>query len=576
MGSDYRYYGYRDTKPPIDELRTKKMVAVDIETYTADDPVQVGIGIAWTATDAVYFSLLPPSDDIPWDILRDPTVTKIYHNAPYDLRHLREWGVDTTNVIDTAVMARMAVIPANLEDACEAVQTLSRPRHMKDVWAELGVSNSIDMPEEDCAIKCCVDCLGTYQLYLELEPQVDMDYVRQEMELLPILETMSTRGIALDQEVRQALEFLYTHELGQLDELCMEQFGFNPGSPPQVAYILSKRGNFLPARRAQKSRRWSLSTEESTLEKILHVEPLAGLVLRRRHVSKMLGTYIRPYRGQERAYTYFHLDAATARISSSNSHVGVERNLQNIPGQDPTSSTRQVFSMRNMFLPDNGYFTDTDFSQIELRVLAYLSDDRVMQDILNDPDGDLHQETANFLSVPRKIAKNCTFAIVYGATAQTVMETAHLSNLNLAQSMLNQIFRKYPRMGDWIRSTQEFGRNHGYVYSMGGRKISVIRAEEEITEEDDLRTIERKLASQDRKSCNYPIQMSAGEVQKEALRLSQREIVEKLHIPMAHQVHDEIIWDGVFWSQDEINDLFNGKVAPFPTPTKTKFIERWE
>jgi DNA polymerase I len=567
--ASYRYYGSAGEKRPLSDLDGVRLIAVDLETYTATDPVPVGLGIAYSPTDAFYFSLLPPSSNIPWHLLTDPRVTKLMHNAPFDLRVLRDLhdGGDTTNIIDTAVMARMACIPANLEDACTAMETTTRPRHMKDVWAENHVNNSIDLGEDINAVKCCEDCLGTLQLYYSLMDQVDMDYVKAEMELLPILEEMSQRGLLIDQDVRYGLEVAYSQEMESLRDLCEVSFGLNPWSPPQVSYILSKRGNFLPTKRG-KSGRWTMTTDEATLEKILHVEPLAGVVLRARHVRKMYGTYIMPAKGLDRMYTYFHLEAATARISSSSFDKRKERNLQNIPGEKVSGNS---ISMRNMFLPDMGTFTDTDFSQIELRVLAYLSNDHEMMDILNDPNGDIHQETANFLNIPRWMAKNCTFAIIYGATAQTVMETAHFQDIRRAQAILDALFRKYRNMGDWIRSTQEFARHHDYVTTMGGRRISVLGPETEILPTDNLRQIESKMANKDRKACNYPIQASAGEVMKRALKLAR----ERVSAPMAHQVHDEIIWDGMAGTPADLDQLFNGSVAPFPTPTNTKYMERW-
>jgi DNA polymerase I-like protein with 3'-5' exonuclease and polymerase domains len=569
MGADYRYYGPDDVKPPVSRLEGCSILAVDVETYTAGDPIPVGVGICGNTTEAFYFSLLPASEDIPWHLLRDPSITKLMHGAPFDLRVLREWDIDTTNVIDTAIMTRMnAISPATLEDACNVMETKYRPRHMKDVWLENGVDNSIDLGEDVNAVKCCTDVLGTWELYHKLLPTTDMEYVQREMRLMPILEAMSSRGIKIDQDVRLGLEYAYKAEMDNLDSICQEHFGLNPWSPTQVAYILTKRGNFLPTKRG-KTGRWSATTDEATLEKILHVEPLAGLVLRARHARKMYGTYIIPYREQDRAYTYFHLEASTARISSS-SWAKYERNLQNIPGDKVAGGS---VSMRNMFVPDSGWFTDTDFSQIELRELAYISNDRVMQDILNDPNGDIHQETANFLGVPRWMAKNCTFAIVYGATAQTVMETAHFQDIRRAQSVLDAIFRKYRSMGDWIRSTQEFGRYHDYVVTKSGRKISVLGPDSTILETDNQRQIESKLKNKDRKSTNYPIQCGAGEDMKNALLIAW---TEANMVPMAHQVHDEIIWDGNFSTPEEIDQMFNGRVAPFPTPTNTKYIERWQ
>lgn len=562
MGEDYRYYGLADVKPPLSVLYGCKLVAVDTEFYSTADQIPCWVSIAYSPTDSFGFSLLPPSMDIPWHILRDPSVTKLMHNAPADLHPLREWNIDTTNVIDTAVMCRMALIPANLEDACEAMGTLTRPRHMKDVWEEHGVSNSVDLGEEVNAVKCGQDVLGTFQLYLELMDKVDMDYVRSEMEIIPILETMSRRGIKIDQDIRAALDFSYGYQLQQLDELCTSQFGFNPHSNQQVAYVLTKRGNFLPSTKSRK--RFAFRTDHKVLEKILPLEPLAGLILEARALRKLKGTYLEPLVGMDRIYSYFHLDASTARISSSHIFPN-ERNLQNIP-----KAPYGTIGIRSMFLPDSGYFTDMDFSQVELRVMAYISGDRRMQEELDRPGGDLHQATADFLHVPRRIAKNCTFAIIYGATAQTVMETAHIADVRLAQRMLDQIFRLYPGMGDWIRSTQEFGLVHGYVTTIDGRKISVIRPSEEITEDDDARTVFWKTAGIQRKASNYPIQASAAEVMKKALKVA----VVKTSAPVAHQVHDQILWDGVVGSAEEVQGWMEN-IAPFWTPVTVEFTERW-
>ena len=570
MPGDYRYYGPGEVKASLDRMEGHPILSIDVETYSATDPIPVGIGIAISPEESFYFDLLPASPDIPWHLLRDPGITKLMHNAPFDLRVLREWGVDTTNCMDTAIMARMACIPGNLDDACRVVETRFRPEHMKDVWNKHGVDNTIDLPPEVCALKCCIDTLGTFELFNALKVKVNMEYLKREMALLPILEAMSSRGIKLDQDIRTGLEYAYSQELEQLDDLCADTFGFNPASPQQVAMILSKRGNFLPKKRA-KNGRWSLTTDEATLEKILHVEPLAGLVLHHRHLKKMLGTYLIPYRDMDRAYTYFHLDAATARISSSSYNRRLERNLQNIPGVDPEDRARgnTPITMRNMYLPDNGMFTSTDLSQIELRILAYISNDRRMQDILNDPDGDLHMETAKFLGVPRKTAKNCTFAIVYGATAQTVMETAHIADIRLAQRMLDMIFSRYHGMGDWIRSTQEFGLRHGFIETLEGRRIAVWG-------EDDNLDDRKVVAHIYRIATNYPIQGSAAEIMKNGLIISFNKVWQGMGIPMAHQVHDEIIWDGYVDTPKVIDSWFNGQLAPFPTPTSTKYMDRWE
>ena len=354
------------------------------------------------------------------------------------------------------------------------------------------------------------------------------------MELIPILLRMSLRGLLIDHEVRERLESKYEQEVEELKAMCE---GFNPGSPPQVGFILGKRGNMLPLkRRRNKEGKWEtkISTEAEALEKL--DDPLAAVVLRYRTVSKALSTYIRPYEGKERAYTRWHLEAATGRPSST------RRNLQNMR-----------IDLREMIIPDNGVFTNWDASQIELRCLAYISQDEEMLHIY-ETGGDIHQTTADFMRIDRKIAKNTNFAMIYGGSDETIMETAHILNRRRATELREMWFDLYRGAARWIQMIQEKGMEDGYVETLYGRKLALPIGRESPAE----------IA---RKAVNYPIQASASEIIKRAMIKCQ-------NLPLVMQLHDELMADGDV--SEEVVGMGLENIAPFRTPYEIRTSRRWE
>jgi DNA polymerase I-like protein with 3'-5' exonuclease and polymerase domains len=253
--------------------------------------------------------------------------------------------------------------------------------------------------------------------------------------------------------------------------------------------------------------------------------------------------------------TRFHLDAATGRPSST------DRNMQNIPGikQQLLDGTNP----RNMFIPDLECWTDMDFSQTELRTLAYMSGDLEMQHIYSLPEklpdgskneeADIHQATANFLGIPRKIAKNVNFAFIYGATDETIANTAEIPNLNRCHQLKEGWMQKFPQAADWIQCCQEECITHPYATTVFGRKLRLPDIEEE-----GLEAVQRK-------SVNYRIQGTAAEILKRALIICQKHT-------MALQVHDEILFD----SHVDVPKEQLEHIAPFSTPVEVRYLERWE
>jgi len=543
--AEHGFYYYGDIEPKgglyTDYLTDPKTIAIDVETISLKERIAIGVGIAPSSKMAFYFPLFPkPSEYTPWHLLKNPEVKKLFHNAPFDLLCLREYEISNENISDTSIMAHLLNIsPARLIDLVSHValcgEELYECRITKDILGKGQIM--LDLPEETVAKHCCQHTVATYHVHNHLLPKVDVDYYNTEMEVIPVLINMSFRGLLIDQEARAKLQTKLDKEVEYYLDLAYTE-GFNPGSNQQVGYILAKRGaysvfNKIPFTRGGKKGKKSLSTSEETLDKM--DDPLAAMVLDYRDKSKLLSTYIRPWANEDRAYTRFHMDAITGRVSST------DRNMQNIPKGEP----------RNIFLPDNGVFTDADFSQVELRILAHLSGDREMQAIFDDPNGDIHQETADFLNIPRRPSKNVNFAMIYGATDATIAETAHIRSISRAKQLKEMWFEKYREAGNYIQYIQEEALKHPYATTLYGRSIRLPTIDEE--SEGGIM----------RKAVNYPIQGSAAEILKRAL-------VKCKDLPLALQVHDEILVDG----KVELPDLED--ISPLHTPIEVRYLERWE
>lgn len=541
---DFYYYGEVEPSSKLykDYLvnTIPSIIAVDVETISLKERIAIGVGVAVKPKLCFYFPLFPnPSSVVPWYLLKNPSITKVFHNALFDLNSLREYDMDNSNIKDTSVMSHLLrYISSKLTDLAQLVGM--QTQDVKEFLAEHNARTMLDAPVEEVAKKCMEDCGATLALYDYFLPHIDKDYFKVEMDLIPILIDMSFRGLALDQEARAELEEKLEEEVDYYLNVCDGE-GFNPASPQQVGYTLAKRGAYSAFPRipfTKKYSRGSLATGIEVLSKM--DDPMATIVLAYREKSKLLNTYIKPWAKEDRAYTRFHLDAITGRISST------DRNLQNIPKGEP----------RGIFLPDGGIFSDADFNQLELRILAHLSQDREMGYIYGlpegHPDADIHQATANFMNIERRLAKNVNFAMIYGATDETIADTAKIKSVGRAKQLKEMWFQQYREAGDYIQTVQAEAFNNPVARTIFGRGIRLPDIEEE------------SAGGIMRKAVNYPIQGSAAEILKRAL-------IACKDLPMCLQVHDEILFDGFVQLPGGL-----GNIAPLHTPIEVKYLTRWE
>ena len=406
------------------------------------------------------------------------------------------------------------------------------------------VKDMAHLPPSVLAAKCCTDAQATYLLadYFPTKG-LSMEYYERERHIIPMLEFISQRGIRLDQERRAELDELYSRDYAYYLTQA-RGFGFEPSAPRQVGYALASRGNFLPMTRGKTQ----LATDDVTLKKCK--DPLAALVLNFRHVQKMLTTYIRPLAGQERAYTTLHLDAITGRVSSGGAgRSDPDRNLQNIPKKVERGNMPTV---RSMFLPDDGdnVWTRIDAVQIELRVLAYLSQDQRMLSIF-ESGGDLHQATSEALHITRDYAKIFNFALIYLGDDYTLANNIGTSDLAAVRRMRAFWADSFPQAARWVTVQQLEGLRNGYVETLYGRRMP----------------LPLDMGEKHARSCSvdYPIQGTAAEVFKIYL-LALLEFLPSMRL----LVHDEDLMSGRLEMPKGLEDL-----TPVRVPMKVEHIERW-
>jgi len=530
---------------------TPQAVSIDVETISLEERWPLTFAIAVTPDDVWTIDCFPEPDrelELVLPLLRNPAIKKVFHNAPFDLRALPLvpgiGEIDRSNIADTNVMARLLGNTAtSLEMLAPQVNMIAEPASI--TMQKYGAKTMLDVPAVERAKKCANDAAVTLALYYKFLPDIDPAYFEVEMKVIPILIDMGLKGIKIDQEERERLSVKATSEVEYYRSLCDAE-GFNPASPQQVGYILAKRGNWLPFTRSKKS----LRTDEETLEFI--DDPLAGVVLQYRKMSKALSTYIKPLEGEPRFYTEYYLDTEVGRTSSRN------RNIQNIPD----GQKAPFINMRTMFVPDSGTYTTGDFAQEHLYILCYMSGDQAMRRVYEEGEfgGDIHQFAAEKMGIPRKIAKTINYAIVYGATARTLSVQSKIKDIKKCSSFLDSWFRTFKDAAEFIRAAQEYAvRESWSLPTLFGRRI---RIPDELNFRGEI-----DIEAKKRKGVNFPILGSDGEVMKRALV-----ICRELHLPLSIQVHDSITLDGdCDFPADRLEHI-----APVRIPFKVTKSERWE
>ncbi len=559
-------------------LAGQEQFCFDIETTSLNrfEARLLGIAFCWKAYEAWY---LPYTDSLLTDLktaLSSPA-KKIGHNLKYDFSILTRLGVEVNGPIFDTMLADTLVAPerrhsmdylseillgytpVKLTDLAVPASTSADPAVL-DLFAHAEkskASKNLDVasiPVEILAEYAAEDADITFQLYQKLEPlliQSGQEKVLTGIEapLLPVLVRMEMEGIEVDPS---SLSVIGDELQLQIDQLVKSIHGhadrsFNIASPKQLGEILFDQLNLID--KAKKTKTGQYKTDEATLASLEGKHPIITDILSWRESTKLKSTYldslpnhIIPSTG--RIHTTFHqLLAATGRLASS------DPNLQNIPVR--SEAGRKI---RKAFVPRaSGGFTllSCDYSQIELRVMAALSNDSTMIEAFRNHT-DIHTVTASkvFVVEPenvtpdmRRTAKMVNFGIIYGISAFGLSQRLGIPR-NEAAATIEAYFREYPAIKQFMDRTINEARENGYVETLSGRRRYF----------PDLNSGNQSLrGNAERAAINSPIQGTAADMIKLAMiRVDELLRQSSAKTRMLLQVHDELVFD---LATDEQEDL---------------------
>jgi len=548
-------------KALLARIRKAKAVSLDTETDNIF-PTRarlVGMSFALEPDEAFYLPLrhdyLGAPDQISVErafrllrpVLEDPKVLKTGQNIKYDAIVLRREGLPLAGIdLDTMVLSYLLEPnwgKHNLDRLGLAyLQETAIP--YADVAGRGKAEVTMDrVPVEKAAPYACQDADFALRLARLLWPRVEagrLDRLYREIEqpLIEILAEMELSGVKVDEEALRRLSEELALDLSRLEKKITELAGgsFNLNSPQQLAGILFDKLQLRPSKKTRETKRYSTAVE--VLEELRGQHPIIEAVVEYRQLAKLKSTYadalaslIDPATGRIHT-SYNQTVAATGRLSSS------DPNLQNIPARGEMGRR-----FRRAFVPEKGHgFLCADYSQIELRVLAHLSEDPALIDIFRG-GRDIHAETAArvfgeagalFPEESRRRAKVINFSMIYGASAFSLAKELGTSNRE-AQDFIDRYYARFPGVKDYLDRIVEEAKSRGFAETMFGRKRQV----------PELRLSDKAAQQAGRRiALNTPIQGSAADIMKKAMIDVRREMGSRgLASRMILQVHDELVFE---------------------------------
>ena len=554
-------YHIINTTPALDELMSRlsatKSFAFDTET-TGLNPMSaqlVGLSFSPARGEAYYIPVghvcLEQITQLPMTqvigrikpILEDASLTKLAHNGKYDMTVLGENGITVNNLTFDTMVAAYLLCEKSL-----SLKTLAFSKLNVEMTpiSELIGSGAKQLTMSQVAIKqaadyACADADITGQLAELLSTELHQQGLWQlfsevEMPLVPVLLHMERNGIALDTALLREMSQQLGEQLIKLETEIFSSVGhqFNINSPQQLGLVLFEELK-LPAARKGKNK---YSTEASVLEELSHDYPIARLILNQRQLTKLKSTYIDALPGlinpkTGRVHTSFNQTrTATGRLSSS------EPNLQNIPIRGEMG--RQI---RQAFIaPHGSYLLGGDYSQIDLRVLAHLSQDPGLLSAFQR-DEDIHAataaklygvDTAKVTPDMRRLAKTVNFGVIYGMSEYGLEQATELSREEAAR-FIAAYFEKYAKVKQYLEATKEQTRKTGYVQTILGRRRFI----------PEINSSNRQIReAAERMAINMPVQGTSADIIKVAMINLCREMDrQRLKSKMLLQVHDELVFE---------------------------------
>ncbi|OIJ38221.1 MULTISPECIES: DNA polymerase I [Acinetobacter] len=552
----------------FNRLNTAKRFAFDTETTSLDYRIAqiVGFSVAFDAEDAYYVPLAHDYENAPEQlnretilaqikpILEDDNIQKIGHHLKYDAHVLENHGIQLAGWYFDTMLASYVLNSVATRHGMDDVARLYLS-HLTTTFEQIAgkgakqkTFNQIEI--ETAAHYAAEDAHVTYRLYevlhekLKVHPELLNILLNIEMPVARVLTSMEENGIQLDLAFLDQLGCDFAETMKNLEQQIEEMAGesFNVSSPKQVGEILFDK---LGLKGGKKTTTGQYSTSESILEKLEH--PIAELILNYRGLSKLKSTYTdglckQANNNTHRVHTSYHQAlTATGRLSST------DPNLQNIPIREEIG--RQI---RKAFVaPEGRILLAADYSQIELRLMAHLSQDDALVDAFIHGQ-DVHRRTAaevlgialeDVTNDQRRQAKAVNFGLLYGMSEFGLTRQLGFTRQE-SQEYIKQYFHRYPGIYEYMLRTRQVALEQGFVETILGRRL--------YTPDIDARNMMIRKAAE-RAAINAPLQGSAADIIKMAM-IEVDKMLPKDQAKMLLQVHDELVF--------EVDEAIADELAP--------------
>lgn len=542
-----------------DELRrtcdffiTKEFVSIDTETTSTDAISAELVGLSFSAEESKAFYVPVPANyeealkvvEIFKPLYESDKIMKIGQNIKYDYEVLTRYGVTIQGKMFDTMIAHYLIQPElhhNMDYLAETLlgyQTI----HIEELLGPKGKKqkNMRDLSPTDIYEYAAEDADITLRLRNVLEPRLKELGVEElfwniEMPLVRVLADMELNGVCLDTEALQDTSKIFTERMKQYEQEIYKEAGeeFNISSPKQVGDILFGKLQIMD--KPKKTKTGQYVTSEEVLQSLENKSPIVRNILNYRGMKKLLSTYIDALPklinpGTGHIHTSFNQAlTATGRLSSS------DPNLQNIPVR--TDDGKEI---RKCFIPEEGcLFFSADYSQIELRIMAHLSEDENMMEAFREGH-DIHRATAakiwhedidKVTDAQRKKAKQANFGIIYGITTYGLAQRMDISNAE-AKDLIQDYFRTFPKVQAYMEHAKEVARAKGYAETLFHRRRY-------LADINSRNATVRGFA--ERNAINAPIQGTEADIIKVAMvRIWEHFKKEGIRSKMILQVHDEL------------------------------------
>ncbi|WP_256853268.1 DNA polymerase I [Pantoea sp. Fr+CA_20] len=583
-----------------EKLKNSEVFAFDLETDGLDTLTAniIGLSFAVAPGDAAYLPVAHDYLDAPEQLdrdavlaqlkplLEDPNASKVGQNLKYDRGVLKNYDIELAGIkYDTMLESYIlnSVVGKHDMDSLSARWL----NHKTVTFQEIAGKGKNQLTFNQIALEqaahyAAEDADVTLQLHLKMWPELEKEagpkkvFEQIEMPLLKVISRIERNGVLIDQAILAQHSKELTSRLAELELKAHELAGepFNLSSTKQLQVILFEKQGIKPTKKTPGG---APSTSEEVLAELALDYPLPKVILEHRGLSKLKSTYtdklplmINPVSG--RVHTSYHQAVtATGRLSST------DPNLQNIPVRNDEG--RRI---RQAFIADKGNrIVAADYSQIELRIMAHLSQDKGLLDAFSQGE-DIHRATASeVFGVPlskvtgeqRRSAKAINFGLIYGMSAFGLSRQLNIG-AGEAKKYMDLYFERYPGVLRYMENTRQLAASNGYVETLDGRRLW-------LPDIKSSNAIRRKAA--ERAAINAPMQGTAADIIKRAM-IAVDSWLQKQNddaVRMIMQVHDELVFeikaDAVDEASKQIRTLMEGSMAlDVPLLVEIGVGDNWE